>query len=108
VDELSSVNSESFLVGLVSDTVFHFGSEHHLVASHKVEHDVFQSRLERLWINQIEIDLVVSCHLDTFVSFDEVNETSDIKLVVLLPEFVHFCWIIFVLFLNNFEKHDLT
>lgn len=108
VDELSSVDGERFLVGLVSDTVSDSRTEHHLVAPHEVEHDVLQSWLEGLWIDEIEVDLVVSGNLDTLVSLDEVDETSDIKLVILLPELVDLVWVVLILLFDDFEKHDLT
>jgi hypothetical protein len=79
-----------------------------LVAAHEVEHDVFQSRLECLWVNEVEVDLIISCNLYTLVSFDKVDKTSHVKLVVLLPENVGLGGVVLVLFFNNFEKHDLT
>jgi hypothetical protein len=78
MNEFSSVNSESFLIGLISDTISYFGTEHHLVASHEVKHDIFQCWLKRFRVDEIEVYLVVSGHLNSLVSFDKVNETSHI------------------------------
>jgi len=78
MNELSSVNSKCFLIGLVSDTISDLGTEHHLVASHEVEHDIFQGWLERFWVDEIKVYLIVSGYLNSLVTLDEVNETSNI------------------------------
>lgn len=108
MNELSSVDRESLLVCLVSDSIPHFRTEHHLVATHEVEHYVFQLWLESLWVNQVEVDLVVGSNLDSLVAFDKVDETSDVQLVVLLPELVDDVGVVFILLFYDFEKHDLA
>lgn len=85
MDEFPSVNVERSLVGLVGDTVLDFGAKHHLVAAHEVVHDIFKRWLEGLWVDQVEVNELVSGDLDPLVSFDKVDEASDFKLVVLLP-----------------------
>jgi hypothetical protein len=78
VDESSSVDVEALLVRLISDTIFDFRAKHHLIAPHKIKHDVFKFGLEGLWVDQVEIDEVVGGDLDSFVSFDEVNESTNL------------------------------
>lgn len=104
--ELSSVDSKGFLVSLVSNTISDSGTKHHLVAAHEVEHDVLKGWLECLWINQIEIHLIVGGNLNPFVSFDEVDEASHVDLVVLLPLLGHI--LVLVFFLDDLEKHNFT
>ena len=86
MDKLSSVNSKSFLIRLVSDTISHSRTKHHLIATHEVEHDIFQSWLKSLRVDEIEVNLIIRGYLDSLVTFDEVNEASNIELVVLFPE----------------------
>lgn len=104
--ELSSVDSKGFLVSLVGNTISDSGTEHHLVAAHEVEHDVLEGWLESLWVNQIEVHLIIGGDLDPFVSFDEVDEASHVDLVVLLPLLGHI--LVLVFFLDDLEKHNFT
>jgi len=46
--------------------------------------------------------------LDTLVAFDEVNETSHVQLVVLLPELIGLGRIVLIFLLNDFEEHDFA
>ena len=85
MDVFPSVNVERPLVGLVGDTILDFGAEHHLVAAHEVVHDVFERGLERFWVDEVEVNELVSGDLDPLVSFDKVDESSDLKLAVLFP-----------------------
>jgi len=95
VDEFPSVNVEGPLIGLVSNTILDFGTKHHLIASHEIVHDIFKRWLESLWVNQIEVDELVSGDLNPFISLDKINETSNFKLVVLFP--LLFVRILFIL-----------
>lgn len=95
MDVFPSVNVERPLVGLVGNTILDFGAKHHLVAAHEVVHDVFERWLEGLWVDEVEVNELVSGNLDPLVSFDEIDETSDLKLVVLFP--LLFVWILFIL-----------
>lgn len=78
VDEFSSVDVKAFLIGLVGNTIFDLRAKHHLVAAHKIKHDIFQCGLKSLWVNQVEINEVIGGDLDSFVSFDEVNESTNL------------------------------
>jgi len=101
---LSSVDVETSLIDLICDSIFDFRTKHHLIASHEVKHNVLKSWLECFWINKIKVNLIISCNLNSLISFNEENETSSIKNIVLLP-FLD----IFVFFVNNlFEKQNLT
>ena len=104
--ELSSIDGEGLLIGFVSDTISDPGTKHHLVASHEIEHDVLESWLESLWVNQIEVYLVISGHLDPFVTFDEVDEASHVNLVVLFPFLGDI--LVLVLLFDDLEKHNFT
>lgn len=77
-----------------------------MIASHEVEHDVFEGWLECLWVNQIEVHLVVGGHLDPFVALNEVDEASHVNLVVLLPLFGNI--LVLVLLLDDLEEYYLT
>jgi hypothetical protein len=76
VHELSPIHSKSFLICLIGDTVFDFRTEHHLIAAHEVSHHILKSGLECFWVNEIEVDLIVSGNLDSLVAFDKENEAS--------------------------------
>jgi len=104
--ELSSIHGKGFLVSLIGNTISDSGTEHHLVAAHEVEHDILEGWLESLWVNQIEVHLIVSGNLDPFVSFNEVDEASHIDLVVLLPLLGYI--LVLVFFLDDLEKHNFT
>ena len=72
-------------------------------AVHIVVHDVLKGWHERLLVDEIERDLVISGDLDSNVSLDVVDETSGVDDLVHLPltslrDFV----------LNDLEEEDLT
>lgn len=90
---LPLVDVKASLVLLVGDGVSLLGANHHLVAHHVVVHHVLQSGLESLWVDQVEIDELVSCDLNPHVTFDEVDEASNVDLVVELP-LHYFCKLI--------------
>lgn len=101
---LSSVNVETSLINFVSDTIFHFGTKHHLVTSHEVKHNILKCWLERLRINQVKVNFVIGCNLNSFISFNKENKSSSIKHIILFPFFD-----ILVFFIDNlFEKQNLT
>ena len=85
VSKLPLINMETPLVGLVSDTVSYSGAKHHLVAVHVVMHYVLQLWHESVGVDDVEVDAIVCGNLDTLVAFNEVNETSNVKFVVLPP-----------------------
>lgn len=82
---LSLVDVEGSLILLVRDRVSFLRTDHHLVAHHVVVHYVFQRGLKSLWVDQIEINQLVSCDLDPYVSSDEIDKTSDVDLAIELP-----------------------
>jgi len=106
MDELSSIDSKGFLICLIRDSIFDLGAEHHLITSHEVSHDVFESWLESLWVNQVKVDLVISGDLDSFVTLNEEDESSCLDLIVLFPFIDDVLVLIFLL--KDFEKDDFA
>jgi hypothetical protein len=104
--ELSSVHSKSFLICLVGYAVSDSRTEHHLIATHEVSHDILKRWFECFWVNEIEINFIISGNLDSFVTFDKENKTSRLNFIVLLPFFnKHF---VFILLFKNSEENYLT
>ena len=99
----SPIDVEALLIGLVGHTVPHFGAEHHLVTGHEVEHHVLQDGHESLLVNLAEIDLVICGDLNSHVSLDIVDESSDLLNMVLCPLSYPRIFI-----LHYFEKQDVT
>ena len=58
MDELPSINVEGLLIRLVCDAVSHAAAEHHLAAAHEIVHYILKRRLERVRIDQIEVNLL--------------------------------------------------
>jgi len=56
-----------------------------LIAVHEIVYNVFQNWHKWNGIDEINIDFPVSADLDTLVSFDEVDEASDVESLVSLP-----------------------
>ena len=82
---LAGENLESGLVFLVGDAEKDSGAKHELRAFQKVEHNVFQLRLHCLLVNQVEVDLIFRCDLNSYVALDEVDLTSERQAVILCP-----------------------
>ena len=83
---LPGIDLESWLVSFVSNTVSYSGAEHHLGALHEVEHHVFKSGFECLFVDQVEVDLVISRNLDPNIAADKIDlATHLLKLVILGP-----------------------
>lgn len=99
----SSVDLETSLVGLESDTVANIPSKHHLSAVHVVVHGIFKFWLQRFFINQVEVDLIISGDLQPLVSLDVEYHTSCMNEVILLPE-SSACHIIHL----DFEEENIT
>jgi len=106
---LSSINIKAALIRLESYTISHFWAKHHLAAVHEVEHYVFQFGLKRFFINEIEINLIIRGNLDSNISFDVVDKTSNVNVVVLNP-FLHNSFFFFKNFLVYFlfKKQNFT
>tara|TARA_B110000285_G_scaffold161863_1_gene180808 strand:+ start:39 stop:359 length:321 start_codon:yes stop_codon:yes gene_type:complete len=82
---LPPVDLKEARVVLVGDSVFYFRTKHHLVALHEIKHHVFESWHKSFWVNQIEVNILLSSDLDPFVAFDEINESSVLNCVVISP-----------------------
>ena len=82
---LSPVDVEAFVSDLVGDSIPHFASEHHCAAPHVVVHDVLQNWLTSILFNQIKKDLFICRYLNSHITLDVVNETTDVDSVVLFP-----------------------
>ena len=76
---------KGFLARLVSDCETFGWTDHHHVAICVVVHDIFKSWFQTMLANNIELNVVWGCHLDTLITPDEVNTTSHIYLFVLDP-----------------------
>ena len=84
---LSCVDLEARLVTLVCDAISYSSTKHHDRALHVIVHNIFKCWLKCLLVDQEEVNLLVSNHLDSDVSSYEVDLTSHvIKLFVLCPE----------------------
>ena len=61
------------LICLVCDTVPNFISKEHLSTVHEVLDHVLTGCLKCDWVDQIDVDIFVSCDLDSLITFDPVN-----------------------------------
>jgi len=80
--EASRPNVKSLLIRLKSDTIPDFASKQHLSAIHEIIHHIFQGSFQRLWINQVKVNLFVSCNLNPLVSFDEIDKAAKINSLI--------------------------
>ena len=85
MDVLSSVDVEGLLVCFVCDAVPNPASKHHLAASHKIIHDVFEGWLESYRIYQIKVNSIRGCYLNSLISFYKVNRALHINLPIIEP-----------------------
>ena len=76
------VDIEAFLILLVRDAIPNLASKHHLIAAHVVVHDVLELWHKGLFVNQVEVNILIGGDLNSYVSFDEVNETTLIYCVI--------------------------
>ena len=82
----ATINVETPLIGLVADTIFDFGAEHQLVASHIIVHNIIQISNTFLTINPVKVNLLVSGDLEAHVAFDVEDQSSHVfDDVILLP-----------------------
>lgn len=77
----SSVDIERPLIGFVGDPVSHFRPKHHLIASHVVIQHVLQGWHESFFVDQIKVNNIIRCNLDSDVSFDVVDKSSHLNCV---------------------------
>mmetsp|Transcript_2923 Transcript_2923/g.4510 ORF Transcript_2923/g.4510 Transcript_2923/m.4510 type:complete len:210 (+) Transcript_2923:3004-3633(+) len=103
VPVLPPINVEAPLVHLVRDTVANLGPEHHLVAAHKVLHNVIEDGLQSVFIDHIEVNLLISYYLDTDVPTNIVNETAQLDRVIEDP-----LPLLSVFVLHDFEEEDVS
>ena len=75
---LSGINCKARLIGLERDTKSYFGTEHHDRAVHVVVHDILKSRLEGFFVNQEEVDELISTNLNSNVASNEIDLTSHV------------------------------
>ena len=94
---------DALVVCLVSYSIFHPAAKHHLGAVHEILHDVFQLWHKCLFVNYVEEDLGVCGDLDPRVTFDIIDESICVNLMVYHP-FSVFCELINF----NFEEQNLT
>ena len=82
---LSTVDDERSLVDLVGDSILHLGSEHHLGAVHIIEHHIIKFWFKSVLVDEIEVNLLICCDLDTDITFDVIDGASLSYGVVLDP-----------------------
>jgi hypothetical protein len=70
---------DTWLISFESDTIPHSRTEHHLRALHKVVHTVLKSWHEGLFVDEVKIHFLIGGHLDSDVTFDEVDLASRLR-----------------------------
>jgi hypothetical protein len=84
--EFSSVNLNTRLICFECDTISYSCSKHHLRALHKVVHAIFKLWHKSLFIDKVEVDSLISNHLDPNIASNEINLSSSLwQNVVPLP-----------------------
>ena len=73
---LSGIDLNTRLVGLECNTISNSRSEHHLRALHKVVHTILQLWHKCLFIDEIEVNSLISNNLDSNITSNEVDLTS--------------------------------
>jgi hypothetical protein len=90
------------LIGLVGDAVLDARTEHHLVTTHEVKHDILERGLKRLLVDQVKVDVIVRGNLDSNIALDVKDEASDVKHVIFSP----FLVVRIILFGHDLEEQD--
>jgi len=87
-----SVEVKAPFIKLKRNAVPHFTSKHHLIATHVIHHNVLQLWHQSVFINKVEVNIVIGCNLNSNVTFDVINKSSFINCVIELPRklFCHF------------------
>ena len=75
--KFSAVDVKTSLIGLIGDSIPDSAPEHHLIAAHIVVHAVFKLWHKSLLVDKIEVNQLICGHLNSDVTFDKVNETTD-------------------------------
>ena len=79
------IDIEASLICLVSNTVSHLSTKHHLTASHVVVHDVLKIWHKCIWVDEVEVNELFSCQLYSNISWHEVDECSLIDRMIVNP-----------------------
>jgi len=87
VHKFSIIDVKRALISFIGDSIPHFLPKHALAAPHVIRHNVLELRLEGVFVNDVEVNKVIGCNLDAGVSFDIVNEGSNLNRVILDPVF---------------------
>lgn len=85
VSVFSSIDREILLICLIGDTVSNLSAEHHLVASHEINHDIL--KLWRTITNSVKENLLIRNDLNPHITLDKVYETSHRYLMEHFPWF---------------------
>jgi hypothetical protein len=99
----STINVETFLVCFVGYTVSDFATKHHLITSHEIKHNIFQFWHECFFVDFVEINLIIRSDLNSYITFNIVNEPSNLFLMVLDP-----LSLISLIILFNFKEQDVA
>jgi hypothetical protein len=95
----SCVDIKTSGVSFVSNTVSDFTSEDQTAALHMVVHDVFKDWSEFFVVYEVEENFLISCDINSDITFDEIKQTLMLKFVALGPvPFFSF------LIINSFEE----
>ena len=70
---LPSVDFKILLIQLKSNAIPNLAAEEHLRAVHKIEHHIFQIRLQRVVIYLVKVDFILRNYLDPYISSLKVN-----------------------------------
>lgn len=74
--KLSGVDLNTRLVGLECNTISNSRSEHHLRALHEVVHAILKLWHKCLFVDEIEVNSLISNNLDSNITSNEIDLTS--------------------------------
>lgn len=74
--KLSGVDLNTRLVGLECNTISNSRSEHHLRALHEIVHAILKLWHKCLFVDEIEINSLISNNLDSNITSNEIDLTS--------------------------------
>ena len=75
MDVVGSKDIECRFPSLVGDTVSNFRSNHHLDAVHVVKHYIVKRYLKCVFVNDVEVDLILRANLEPDIVFSKVDKT---------------------------------
>ena len=79
---LTLPNIKALFTRLVGDTIPHFRTKHEMLAHHVIIHDIFDYRDAIFRVEKVEVYVVVSNDLQTYIASDGVYEASRFDQVV--------------------------